>query len=292
MAAYRLLNFEGFEPGALLAPHQEAVAKRSAGHACVVVSQDIRVMKITPRPPARKGKKLSEVCFWAILAEDTNTPAGEDPIRWLLLTSKAVTTREEARRIINLYLRRWDIEVFHRVLKTGCRVESIQFKTGQALINSVMIYAVIAWRILYLTHLGRQCPEFGQCLSLVAHPRMTQAHVAVAWRFPFIDCGGGAEFSQRTLPIAALHQLECRAAAWWLQSPQSPSRMEAQQLLQISALPSRAQRRRALPVPHLGHFVFTASGGFHGLRINSIRRTSTVPAVAGNRRCSCFMPPR
>ena len=40
MAAYRLLNFEGFEPGALLAPHQEAVAKRCSGHACVVVSQD------------------------------------------------------------------------------------------------------------------------------------------------------------------------------------------------------------------------------------------------------------
>ncbi|MCX6878811.1 MAG: IS4 family transposase [Verrucomicrobia bacterium] len=38
-------------------------------------------------------------------------------------------------------------------------MESIQLKTGQALINSVMIYAVIAWRILYLTHLGRQCPD-------------------------------------------------------------------------------------------------------------------------------------
>ena len=49
--------------------------------------------------------------------------------------------------------------MFHRVLKTRCRVESIQFKTGQALIHSVMIYAVIAWRILYLTHLGRQCPD-------------------------------------------------------------------------------------------------------------------------------------
>ena len=40
MAAYRLLNSEGFESGALLAPHQESVAKRCAGHACVVVSQD------------------------------------------------------------------------------------------------------------------------------------------------------------------------------------------------------------------------------------------------------------
>ena len=123
------------------------------------VRQVIRVMKITTRPPERKGGKLREVSFRAILAEDINTPPGEDPIRWLLLTSKEVTTLEESRRIISLYLRRWDIEVFHRVLKTGCRVESIQFKTGEALINSVMIYAVIAWRILYLTHLGRQCPD-------------------------------------------------------------------------------------------------------------------------------------
>jgi hypothetical protein len=123
------------------------------------VRQVVRTMKITPRPPHRKGTKLKEVSFWAILAEETDPPAGEDPIRWLLLTSKEVTTLEEARRILNLYLRRWDIEVFHRVLKTGCRVERIQLKTGQALINALMIYAVIAWRILYLTHLGRQCPD-------------------------------------------------------------------------------------------------------------------------------------
>ncbi len=105
------------------------------------VRQVIRAMKITPRPPHRKGSKLQEVSFWAILAEETDPPAGEDPIRWLLLTSKEVTMLEEARRVLNLYLRRWDIEVFHRVLKTGCRVERIQLKTGQALINALMIYA-------------------------------------------------------------------------------------------------------------------------------------------------------
>lgn len=123
------------------------------------VRQVIRAMKITPRPPDRKGGKLKEVSFWAVLAEETNPPAGEEPIRWLLLTSKEVTTLEEARRILNLYMRRWDIEVFHRVLKTGCRVERIQLKTGQAVIHAIMIYSVIAWRILYLTHLGRQCPD-------------------------------------------------------------------------------------------------------------------------------------
>ena len=123
------------------------------------VRQEIRVMKITPRPPYRKGSKLKEVSFHAILALETDPPAGEEPIRWLLLTSKEVTTLEEARRILDLYMKRWGIEVFHKVLKTGCRVESLQLKTGAALIKALMIYTVIAWRILYLTHLGRECPD-------------------------------------------------------------------------------------------------------------------------------------
>lgn len=52
-----------------------------------------------------------------------------------------------------------DREVFFRVLKTGCRVERIQLKSGEALIRALMIHQVIAWRILYLTHLGRCRPE-------------------------------------------------------------------------------------------------------------------------------------
>lgn len=123
------------------------------------VTQVVRALKITPRPPARPGGKPKAVSFWAVLAEETDPPAGEEPIRWLLLTSKPVTTMAEAARIIRLYLRRWDIEVFHRVLKTGCKVEGIQLKTAEAVLNALMIYLVIAWRILYLTHMGRRCPD-------------------------------------------------------------------------------------------------------------------------------------
>jgi len=123
------------------------------------VHQVVRAMEITPRPPWRKDMQLEQVSCWAMLAEETNPPAGEEPIRWLLLTSKKVTSLEDARRIMNLYLRRWDIEVFHRVLKTGCRVERIQLKTIAAVMNAITLYAVIAWRILYLTHLGRRHPD-------------------------------------------------------------------------------------------------------------------------------------
>lgn len=119
----------------------------------------LRAMEITPRAPFRRGGKLPAVSFWAVLAEEIDPPPGEEPLRWLLLTSAGVATPEAARRIVALYLRRWDIEVFHRVLKTGCRIEAIQLKNPQAVRNCLALYAVIAWRILYLMHLGRQCPE-------------------------------------------------------------------------------------------------------------------------------------
>lgn len=124
------------------------------------VQQRLRALRITPRAPFRRGETLPAVSFWAVLAEEIDPPAGEAPVCWLLLTSLEVTTLEAARRVVALYLRRWDIEVFHRVLKTGCRVEQIQLKDQRAVRNCLTLYLVIAWRLLYLTHLGRQCPTW------------------------------------------------------------------------------------------------------------------------------------
>ena len=123
------------------------------------VRQRVRARRITPRAPLRRGTTLPEVSFWAVLTEEIDPPPGEEPLSWLLLTSLEVPNLAAARRIIALYLRRWDIEVFHRVLKTACRVEQIQLKEQQAVHNCVTLYTIIAWRILYLTHLGRHCPE-------------------------------------------------------------------------------------------------------------------------------------
>ena len=123
------------------------------------VRQRVRAMRVTPRVPFRRGATLPEVSFWAVLTEEIDPPEGEEPLSWLLLTSLEVPDLEAARRIIALYLRRWDIEVFHRVLKTGCRVEQIQLQEQQVVHNYVTLSMIIAWRLLYLTHLGRHCPE-------------------------------------------------------------------------------------------------------------------------------------
>jgi hypothetical protein len=123
------------------------------------VRQRLRAMEVTPRVPWRCGAPLPPVSFWAVLAEEVDPPPGEEPLRWLLLTSLEVTNFEVAQRIVRLYLRRWDIEVFHRVLKTGCRVERIQLKDHHAVLNALSVYLICAWRLLYLTHLGRHCPQ-------------------------------------------------------------------------------------------------------------------------------------
>lgn len=123
------------------------------------VKQRIRSCKVTIKPPRRKKSKLGNIAFWVILAEEIDPPEGEDPIRWILLTGKPVDSFEDATKILKLYLARWEIEVFHRVLKTGCKVEEIQLKDDAAILNCVVLYMIVAWRILYLTWLGRDCPE-------------------------------------------------------------------------------------------------------------------------------------
>jgi hypothetical protein len=129
-----------------------------------LVRQRITVCEVTPRPPQRKGGKAGgrqcePVSFHAVLAEEIDTPDGQEPITWLLLTSRRIESFEDAKELIGFYLGRWEIEVFHRVLKTGCRVEELQLRDSGAVINAVTIYMIVAWRILYLTHLGRSCPE-------------------------------------------------------------------------------------------------------------------------------------
>ena len=86
-------------------------------------------------------------------------PDGEDPVQWFLLTTVEVKTAKEAAEIIGYYLQRWRVEDFFRVLKSGCRVEFLLFRTADRLRRAIAINAVIAWRIMVMTLLGRQVPD-------------------------------------------------------------------------------------------------------------------------------------
>jgi hypothetical protein len=116
----------------------------------------LRYAPVRIRPPrSRKGKGLAEVDVYVIWAIETDPPKGVDPIEWMLLTSVATQTTEQALERLSWYARRWTIETWHRVLKSGCQIETRQFGDVQRFMRATALFAVIGWRILYATLLGR-----------------------------------------------------------------------------------------------------------------------------------------
>ena len=120
---------------------------------------EVRATRVTIRPPYRKGKKLPKVSFFVVMAKEKDPPKGQDPVDWVLITSIEVTDFQSALEIIELYRVRWEIEVFHKVLKTGCRVEELQLKKDERTKVAIALYMIVAWRVLYVMKLSRECPK-------------------------------------------------------------------------------------------------------------------------------------
>ena len=90
---------------------------------------------------------------------EESAPDNLEPLEWFLLTSLPVTSRQQALKILEWYRLRWRIEDWHRVLKSGCKVEYLGHRTGERIERAVTINAVIAWRLTAMTLLGRDTPE-------------------------------------------------------------------------------------------------------------------------------------
>jgi Transposase Tn5 dimerisation domain/Transposase DNA-binding len=132
-----------------------ATSQRGKRH----VVQTLRALRVKLRPPYRPDKKLPEVEVTAILAWEEDPPDGVEPIEWLLLTNLAVSRVEEAEEKVQWYVCRWQIEIYFRILKSGCRVEELQLQQRDRLEVALALYMIIAWRVLYLIMLGRTLPE-------------------------------------------------------------------------------------------------------------------------------------
>ena len=115
--------------------------------------------KVAIAPTRGDLKSLPAVTLWGVQAVEETPPPGVKAIVWKLLTTETVDTPEEAARIVDLYRRRWRIEEWHRILKSGCEVQDHQHLTGERLARAIAIDTVIAWRIQLMTLLGREAPE-------------------------------------------------------------------------------------------------------------------------------------
>jgi hypothetical protein len=118
----------------------------------------VRFAPVTLQPPKHCGAAPA-LPVWAVYVTEQATPRVKEPIEWMLLTTVAVTGFAEAQQRVEWYAGRWGIEVFHRTLKSGCRIEDRQLETADRLEACLGVDMVVAWRIYYLTMLGREHPE-------------------------------------------------------------------------------------------------------------------------------------
>jgi hypothetical protein len=106
--------------------------------------------------PQRSGLKPVRVqVVWAV---EEVPPSGEKAISWLLLTTLPVTDFEQVTECLRWYSYRWLIERYHYTLKSGCRLEQLQLETADRLERALATYAIVAWRLLWLTYEARCHP--------------------------------------------------------------------------------------------------------------------------------------
>ena len=183
------------------------------------VVQTLRLTRVRLKAPYRPGTKLPDVEVTVVYACEDKPPRGAERIEWILLTSLPVDSFEEAREILQWYLCRWQIEVFFRILKSGCEVEQLQLEIVDRLEPAIALFLIVAWRTLFLTMLGRTCPDLPcdavfateewQAVYIVAKrskpprktPSLNQMIRLVATFGGFLDRKGDGEPGPKTLWI-------------------------------------------------------------------------------------------
>lgn len=88
--------------------------------------------------PAQKNRYVQEHCpgavaMWVVWVREADAPPGVEAIEWVLYTSEAASSFEDACRFVGYDEKRWLIEEWHKALKTGCRVTDRQLKTKERL---------------------------------------------------------------------------------------------------------------------------------------------------------------
>ncbi|MBK8753810.1 MAG: IS4 family transposase [Candidatus Competibacteraceae bacterium] len=141
----------------------------------------VRAERVTLHP---KGGE--PVTVTALRAREESPPVGIEPLDGRLLSNRPADTLARAAEWLQWYGSRWSIEVFFRIFKTGCRVEALPLSTLERLEPALALYLIIAWRIQYLTLLGRTPPDL-PCDAVLDPDEWQAVYVAIHHQPPPLE---------------------------------------------------------------------------------------------------------
>lgn len=129
---------------------------REKGRAARTAKVVYRACPVTLRP-TQKARQPVELNVVAVIEEEA--PAGIEPLEWVLLTTEPIDSLADAQEVAQIYRLRWRIEEYHTILKSGCRMEEVQFETAERIMKVLAIMAAVAVRLLQITYWARMEPE-------------------------------------------------------------------------------------------------------------------------------------
>ena len=154
----------------------DVAVPRRASRPARTARLQIRFAQVVLMPPARS--KLAPLSIWTVYAREVDHGAEvTEPIDWMLLSTVKTESFEDACERLSWYGRRWGIEVYHRTLKSGCRIEDRRLDDVHSLEACLAIDLVVAWRVYWLTMVGREKPETS-CDQILSEQEW---HVLSAW---------------------------------------------------------------------------------------------------------------
>lgn len=149
---------------------------------------EVRAVPVTLKAPRRRGEakareSLEPISVQVIGATESAPPAGEEPISWVLLTNLAVKDFKSAAQKIDWYTKRWGIETWHKVLKSGCKVEDCLLETAERLARYLSLFSIIGVRLMHVAHLARSQPQL-TATAVFSEEEIEALHVRLQKKAP------------------------------------------------------------------------------------------------------------
>jgi hypothetical protein len=145
---------------------RHSIEVRDANGNPALAELEIKYERLQLRPPIGKQKQYPPLELTVLHAQERGNPKNRKRIDWKLITDLPVRTLKDAIEKLRWYALRWKIEVFHKILKSGCKAEDRRLRTAERLVNLIAIFCVVSWRIFWMTMLNRSDPSAHPSLAL------------------------------------------------------------------------------------------------------------------------------
>jgi hypothetical protein len=151
-------------------PHRIDV--RDAAGRIETAEVELTYATIRVLPPIGKEKRYPALDLTILHAWERDEPDNRPRIDWKLATDLPIADIAAAIEKLRWYSMRWRIEEFHRILKSGCKVEAARLRTAERLAKLIAVFRIVSWHVFWMRMMNRVMPD--------AEPQVALTEIEIA----------------------------------------------------------------------------------------------------------------